>query len=70
MESKKCNNQHTIYYHLCKSEDGTQLLFQFLCSLCFQLAGVVAVEITGGPTIDFVPGRRVFCGIPSEFDFL
>ncbi|KAL5791190.1 hypothetical protein ACOSQ2_006078 [Xanthoceras sorbifolium] len=23
-----------------------------------QLAGVVAVEITGGPTIDFVPGRK------------
>jgi len=26
----------------------------------FQLAGVVAVEITGGPTIDFVPGRKVY----------
>lgn len=25
----------------------------------FQLAGVVAVEVTGGPTIDFVPGRKV-----------
>ncbi|KAL6517432.1 L-ascorbate peroxidase 3 [Orobanche minor] len=24
----------------------------------FQLAGVVAVEVTGGPTIDFVPGRK------------
>ncbi|KAI4297760.1 hypothetical protein L6164_037628 [Bauhinia variegata] len=24
----------------------------------YQLAGVVAVEITGGPTIEFVPGRR------------
>uniref|UniRef100_A0A9I9CSR8 L-ascorbate peroxidase n=1 Tax=Cucumis melo TaxID=3656 RepID=A0A9I9CSR8_CUCME len=24
----------------------------------FQLAGVVAVEITGGPSIDFVPGRK------------
>jgi L-ascorbate peroxidase len=24
----------------------------------FQLAGVVAVEITGGPTIEFVPGRK------------
>lgn len=24
-----------------------------------QLAGVVAVEVTGGPTIDFVPGRKV-----------
>ncbi|CAI0557493.1 unnamed protein product, partial [Linum tenue] len=25
----------------------------------FQLAGVVAVEVTGGPTIEFVPGRKV-----------
>ncbi len=25
----------------------------------FQLAGVVAVEITGGPTIPFHPGRKV-----------
>ncbi|XP_044469257.1 L-ascorbate peroxidase 3-like [Mangifera indica] len=24
----------------------------------YQLAGVVAVEVTGGPTIDFVPGRE------------
>ncbi|CAL0334197.1 unnamed protein product [Lupinus luteus] len=24
----------------------------------YQLAGVVAVEVTGGPTINFVPGRR------------
>lgn len=24
-----------------------------------QLAGVVAVEVTGGPIIDFVPGRKV-----------
>lgn len=24
-----------------------------------QLAGVVAVEITGGPTVPFVPGRKV-----------
>ena len=24
----------------------------------YQLAGVVAVEITGGPTVDFVPGRK------------
>ncbi|GER50254.1 ascorbate peroxidase [Striga asiatica] len=25
----------------------------------YQLAGVVAVEVTGGPTIDFVPGRKL-----------
>ncbi|MCI10644.1 L-ascorbate peroxidase peroxisomal-like, partial [Trifolium medium] len=24
----------------------------------YQLAGVVAVEVTGGPTIHFVPGRK------------
>lgn len=30
--------------------------------LYFQLAGVVAVELTGGPTIDFSPGRKVCCG--------
>lgn len=34
-----------------------QLLRSFFCHL--QLAGVVAVEVTGGPTIDFVPGRKV-----------
>jgi len=38
----------------------------FMYELCkkkylyvFQLAGVVAVEVTGGPTIQFVPGRKV-----------
>lgn len=28
-------------------------------SFSLQLAGVVAVEVTGGPTVDFVPGRKV-----------
>lgn len=32
----------------------------------YQLAGVVAVEITGGPTIDFVPGRRDSSVCPKE----
>nr|ACU24524.1 unknown [Glycine max] len=32
----------------------------------FQLAGVVAVEVTGGPTIDFVPGRRDSKVSPNE----
>lgn len=32
--------------------------------ILYQLAGVVAVEATGGPTIDFVPGRKV-CSVPS-----
>ncbi|CAL1410243.1 unnamed protein product [Linum trigynum] len=32
----------------------------------FQLAGVVAVEVTGGPTIDFVPGRKDSKVSPKE----
>lgn len=32
----------------------------------YQLAGVVAVEVTGGPTIDFVPGRRDSMISPKE----
>ncbi|KAF5194100.1 Ascorbate peroxidase, partial [Thalictrum thalictroides] len=32
----------------------------------YQLAGVVAVEVTGGPTIDFVPGRKDSKVSPNE----
>ncbi|CAN4083456.1 unnamed protein product [Withania somnifera] len=32
----------------------------------YQLAGVVAVEVTGGPTIDFVPGRKDSSSSPDE----
>ncbi|GJU11988.1 L-ascorbate peroxidase 3-like protein [Tanacetum coccineum] len=32
----------------------------------YQLAGVVAVEVTGGPTIDFVPGRKDSNESPNE----
>ncbi|GKB90101.1 RNA-directed DNA polymerase [Tanacetum coccineum] len=32
----------------------------------YQLAGVVAIEITGGPTIDFVPGRKDSTVSPKE----
>ncbi|XP_020591021.1 probable L-ascorbate peroxidase 4 [Phalaenopsis equestris] len=32
----------------------------------YQLAGVVAVEVTGGPTINFVPGRRDSSICPNE----
>ncbi|MQL70687.1 hypothetical protein Taro_003004 [Colocasia esculenta] len=32
----------------------------------YQLAGVVAVEVTGGPTIDFVPGRKDSLISPEE----
>ncbi|KAK4262049.1 hypothetical protein QN277_027660 [Acacia crassicarpa] len=32
----------------------------------YQLAGIVAVEITGGPTIEFVPGRKDSSESPEE----
>lgn len=32
----------------------------------YQLAGVVAVEVTGGPCIDFVPGRKDSLNSPEE----
>lgn len=32
----------------------------------YQLAGVVAVEITGGPSIEFVPGRKDSLASPPE----
>ncbi|KAG9442696.1 hypothetical protein H6P81_018550 [Aristolochia fimbriata] len=32
----------------------------------YQLAGVVAVEVTGGPTIEFVPGRKDSLASPRE----
>ncbi|CAM0911698.1 unnamed protein product [Alopecurus aequalis] len=32
----------------------------------YQLAGVVAVEVTGGPTVEFVPGRRDSSVCPRE----
>ncbi|CAM6094347.1 unnamed protein product [Calypogeia fissa] len=32
----------------------------------YQLAGVVAVEVTGGPTIEFVPGRKDSVACPPD----
>ncbi|OIW11043.1 hypothetical protein TanjilG_22850 [Lupinus angustifolius] len=32
----------------------------------YQLAGIVAVEVTGGPTIDFIPGRKDSLDSPPE----
>ncbi|KHN36018.1 Putative L-ascorbate peroxidase 3 [Glycine soja] len=32
----------------------------------YQLAGVVPVEVTGGPTMDFVPGRKDSLESPVE----
>jgi hypothetical protein len=37
-----------------------------LLSVLFQLAGVVAVEVTGGPDIVFVPGRKDSNVCPKE----
>ncbi|KAK9670636.1 hypothetical protein RND81_13G214500 [Saponaria officinalis] len=34
----------------------------------YQLAGVVAVEVSGGPTIDFVPGRMVRAYCPTSIE--
>lgn len=34
-------------------------IFPWIWLCQFQLAGVVAVEVTGGPDISFVPGRKV-----------
>ncbi|PIA57378.1 hypothetical protein AQUCO_00600248v1 [Aquilegia coerulea] len=34
----------------------------------YQLAGVVAVEVTGGPTIEFVPGRKV-CNLAFDRNY-
>uniref|UniRef100_A0A7N0U6D4 Plant heme peroxidase family profile domain-containing protein n=1 Tax=Kalanchoe fedtschenkoi TaxID=63787 RepID=A0A7N0U6D4_KALFE len=35
----------------------------------YQLAGVVAVEVTGGPTIDFVPDRKILRFPRKKGDF-
>lgn len=37
-----------------------RLICMYQVGFIFQLAGVVAVEVTGGPTIDFIPGRKVY----------
>ncbi|OAY63395.1 putative L-ascorbate peroxidase 3 [Ananas comosus] len=47
---------------------GSFTAFAYYSPLCYcrQLAGVVAVEVTGGPTIDFVPGRKDSSRCPEE----
>lgn len=44
---------------LCVSTTVTAAHFPHCRVFLMQLAGVVAVEITGGPTINFVCGRKV-----------
>lgn len=45
------------FYQVNKSR-SFQCLYRSV-TFCLQLAGVVAVEVTGGPTIEFHPGRKV-----------
>nr|DAD41650.1 TPA_asm: hypothetical protein HUJ06_015973 [Nelumbo nucifera] len=53
-----------VKYLYCSEErvfflfDNLKIEQLILNALQLQLAGVVAVEVTGGPTIDFVPGRK------------
>ncbi|KAH7566253.1 hypothetical protein JRO89_XS08G0125100 [Xanthoceras sorbifolium] len=54
------NNGLKIAIDLC----GEFFLFCFF--VFWELGGVVAVEITGGPTIDFVPGRADSTESPEE----
>ncbi|KAE8715926.1 putative L-ascorbate peroxidase 3 [Hibiscus syriacus] len=44
--------------HSANSEEVKTRHPQITYADLYQLAGVVAVEVTGGPTIDFVPGRK------------
>ncbi|KAK3022978.1 hypothetical protein RJ639_046682 [Escallonia herrerae] len=41
-------------------------LYQVITASEIKRAGVVAVEVTGGPTIDFVPGRKDSADCPKE----
>ncbi|TKY70324.1 L-ascorbate peroxidase 3 [Spatholobus suberectus] len=51
----KANEELGKAKKLCESVKGK--LKKVSYADLYQLAGVVAVEVTGGPTIDFVPGR-------------
>nr|ASZ84484.1 L-ascorbate peroxidase 3 [Buglossoides arvensis] len=54
--SHSCNNGLTIALNFCQQikDKHPRITYADL----FQLAGVVAVEVTGGPTIQFLPGRK------------
>ncbi|CAM8990798.1 unnamed protein product [Rhodiola kirilowii] len=54
--SHGANNGLTIALNFCEEVKAKYPKITF--ADLYQLAGVVAVEVTGGPTIDFVPGRK------------
>ncbi|KAL0396922.1 UNVERIFIED_CONTAM: L-ascorbate peroxidase 3 [Sesamum calycinum] len=57
------NNGLKIAIDLCSR---LELYIKTLFFMSIQLAGVVAVEVTGGPTIDFIPGRKDSMISPEE----
>ncbi|KAH9694709.1 L-ascorbate peroxidase 3 [Citrus sinensis] len=52
------NNGLKIALDFCGEPFLLALFIYFFIKLNIYLAGVVAVEVTGGPTVDFVPGRK------------
>ncbi|KAK9113265.1 hypothetical protein Scep_020784 [Stephania cephalantha] len=62
--SHAANNGLAIAIALCEEVKNKSPLITY--ADLYQLAGVVAVEITGGPTIHFVPGRKDSLVSPRE----
>ncbi|XP_047332097.1 L-ascorbate peroxidase 3-like [Impatiens glandulifera] len=58
------NNGLKIAIDLCETVKAKHPKITF--ADLYQLAGVVAVEVTGGPTIKFVPGRKDSIDSPEE----
>ncbi|KAJ8631595.1 hypothetical protein MRB53_024918 [Persea americana] len=58
------NNGLKISIDLC--EEVKKKIPKITYADLYQLAGVVAVEVTGGPTIDFCPGRKDSLVSPKE----
>lgn len=64
--ARRDNKEDVSKDHLCRSLPGSTIMTLCITEMTLinlinykQLAGVVAVEISGGPSIDFVPGRKV-----------
>ncbi|OMO83511.1 Heme peroxidase, plant/fungal/bacterial [Corchorus olitorius] len=60
----KANSGLKIAVELCEQVKARHPVISY--ADLYQLAGVVAVEVTGGPTIDFVPGRKDSMVSPEE----
>lgn len=58
------NNGLRIAVDLCEEIKAKHPIISY--ADLYQLAGVVAVEVTGGPTIDFLPGRKDSIDSPEE----